>query len=422
MGLTIDGGILIGGGIQLGEPPGYSITPASLNVDEGSSLTINVSAKNVSNGTTLYWTINNVTTVDADFSAVSGSFNVTSEAGSFTVTPVLDATTEGSETFTVSLREGSTSGPVVATTNSITVNDTSLDAANEVQYWIVGGGGAGGYAADPGSSQPVNPGQFGAGGGGGGGVLTASNYPVQGYILYNTTYTITVGAGGSASSSASYSGNDSLFNGIRAYGGGCGGTPGDAPSGNRAGKDGGSGGGGMISGAAGKGVYPGSTFHSQARQGYDGGTSVGVPGNEGAGGGGGAGGAGGNSSGLGAGNGGAAASGGYGGGGGGGGSYVNGSAGAAGSNAGAGAPGAASGGTASNGKAGTANFGGGGGGGGGGSTKDKGGSGGAGGSGVVVIKYPVSKAPAYATTGTVTYTVSGGYRTYTFKSSGTIRF
>jgi hypothetical protein len=39
-----------------------------------------------------------------------------------------------------------------------------------------------------------------------------------------------------------------------------------------------------------------------------------------------------------------------------------------------------------------------------------------------VIKYPVSKAPAYATTGTVTYTVSGGYRTYTFKSSGTIRF
>jgi hypothetical protein len=107
--------------------PTYTLTPAVNNINEGSSLTFTVGGSNITNGT-YYWTINNTTTVTADFGTNSGSFTVTSNSGSFTVTPTADVTTEGSETFTVSMRSTSISGTVLATSSSVTVNDTSLTA------------------------------------------------------------------------------------------------------------------------------------------------------------------------------------------------------------------------------------------------------------------------------------------------------
>ena len=113
--------------------PIYTLTPATSNINEGSSLTVTAGGSNIVDGT-YYWTINNVSTTNADFSAVSGSFIITSNSGSFTVTPTADVTTEGSETFTVSIRTGSISGTVVATTTSVTVNDTSITTG---QAWSV---------------------------------------------------------------------------------------------------------------------------------------------------------------------------------------------------------------------------------------------------------------------------------------------
>jgi len=100
----------------------YSATPASSSVNEGSSLTINVATTNVGD-TTLYF----LNSRPADFPAASdsGSFSLTNGTGSFTVTPTSDSNTEGSETFTVAIKTGSTSGPTVATTSTITINDTS---------------------------------------------------------------------------------------------------------------------------------------------------------------------------------------------------------------------------------------------------------------------------------------------------------
>jgi len=99
--------------------PTYSVTaPASIN--EGSAGTINVTTANVSNGTTLYYTVS----PSGDFGTSSGSFTINSNAGSFTVTPTADATTEGAETATVSIRTGSVSGTIVAT-DTFTINDTS---------------------------------------------------------------------------------------------------------------------------------------------------------------------------------------------------------------------------------------------------------------------------------------------------------
>jgi hypothetical protein len=106
--------------------PVYDVGVIPTSINEGASGTFNVITANVSDGTTLYWTINHTTTSDADFSAVSGSFTITSNQGSFNISPVADATTEGAETFTVSIRTGSVSGPVKYTTASVTINDTSL--------------------------------------------------------------------------------------------------------------------------------------------------------------------------------------------------------------------------------------------------------------------------------------------------------
>jgi hypothetical protein len=97
------------------------ITPAASSVNEGSSITFNVTTAGATNQT-LYYTLSNA----GDFATSSGSFSLTSNAGSFSVTPTADATTEGAETFTVSVRTGSTSGPIIATSSSVTINDTSV--------------------------------------------------------------------------------------------------------------------------------------------------------------------------------------------------------------------------------------------------------------------------------------------------------
>ena len=103
--------------------PAFTITPASINEGSLGSFTVN----NLGNAGTYFWTVLNGTTVNTDFSAVSGSF-VTSTPngnGTFTVTPVIDYTTEGAQTFQVQIRTGNISGTVILTSASVTVNDTS---------------------------------------------------------------------------------------------------------------------------------------------------------------------------------------------------------------------------------------------------------------------------------------------------------
>jgi hypothetical protein len=112
--------------------PTYAVAAAggATSVNEGSSLTFNVTGTNIVNGT-YYFTVTN----SGDFATSSGSFTITSNAGSFSVTPTADVTTEGAETFTASVRTGSTGGTIVATSASITINDTSLTPLPEEWYF-----------------------------------------------------------------------------------------------------------------------------------------------------------------------------------------------------------------------------------------------------------------------------------------------
>jgi hypothetical protein len=167
---------------------------------------------------------------------------------------------------------GNTSVLITATTTETQKTSTrqldfiiTVKPPPAVTYFIVGGGGGGGPAVIS---------------GGGGGVLSGS-----GTISPGVTYDIVVGAGstnygpGRGGDSYIRSQSDSSYiGGTVAYGGGNGGYAPYPPTyiaGQTEGANGGSGGGAGANNMrsetpGGKGVYPGSSFVSADRQGYDG--------------------------------------------------------------------------------------------------------------------------------------------------------
>lgn len=113
-------------------------------VNEGGVITVSVNTADYSEGDTLYWTIEGVsgTINSSDFNSLSGSFTIqANNFAFFSVEPTADLTTEGTETFVLKIRSSSTSGTVLATTNLLTINDTS----RQEYGWFAGG------ASQPGS-------------------------------------------------------------------------------------------------------------------------------------------------------------------------------------------------------------------------------------------------------------------------------
>lgn len=124
------------GGVLLNAQSGptYTATASSTSVNEGSSVTITLVTANTADAT-FYYTLNGLSgTVEAaDFTTpISGSFTTVNNTASVTLTTSADATTEGVETFEVEIRTDSLTGNIVATTPTITINDTSLTATYAV--------------------------------------------------------------------------------------------------------------------------------------------------------------------------------------------------------------------------------------------------------------------------------------------------
>jgi hypothetical protein len=105
--------------------PTYSISSAT-SVNEGSSIDFTVTTSGVANNTTLYWQ-NVGTSNGSDFvdNFNSGSVIINNNTGVITRAIKNDATTEGSETLILNLRITSHLGSLVATSTTVTINDTS---------------------------------------------------------------------------------------------------------------------------------------------------------------------------------------------------------------------------------------------------------------------------------------------------------
>lgn len=279
--------------------PTYSVSTTSTAVNEGASITFEVTTTELSDGTTLYYDTN---LDDSDFSGSTenGSFTITSGAATFTVTLANDTFTEGAETLTARLYDDAGRTNEVATSNSVTINDTSLSlplgdalfhaaavnaqasyswtvptGVTSISVVCVGGGGSGEQNHDGASGGggglayknniSVTPGgtvsvYVGGGGYGTNGQTDAPDGQPS-YIQYNgTQYAIANGGtGGDGNQGSGYITNSQSYPGTNSDGGGDGGCglhwSGCRMSGGGAG--GYNGGGEQSSGYAGNNPYAG---------------------------------------------------------------------------------------------------------------------------------------------------------------------
>jgi hypothetical protein len=234
-------------------------------ITEGSNVTFTFAATNIPNGTILYYnTTGNLTS----FVSNTGSFVMNSISNTFVIATG-SLSFNDIRSFNVVLRSDSAQGAIVATSNNITVNSSSLvpmtatggtqsnvgnyrihtftssgsitfSKSGGVDYLLVAGGGG---------AQPT-----GGGGGGGGLLLSGVNDSTKFTATGGTPYSIVIGSGGSTNTA----GTPTTGLGLTAYGGGAGGN-----------------GNGGSGGRGGKGVYIGSPYISAPRQGYDGGVLAG---------------------------------------------------------------------------------------------------------------------------------------------------
>lgn len=278
----------------------FDVTTSSETVEEGEQITVTVNTTNVPNGI-YYWTTNRPEDVTTD----NGSFSISSNQGSFTVTAYSDWTTEsGAEELIINIRKDSVAGEVVGNSGPVTILDTSQDPIEGEALFLtvgthyftvpnvshigcvaIGGGGGGAGGGSPNTPYQAIQ-QYGRGGGGGGLNYNWSNPPV-GEVL-----TVRVGSGGPGgaaglyagqSGQASYVTSPSLGQIVYAYGGGGGGSQayggpgggwgvGSSPSIIQASYHGGGNGGygGGLGGSGGSGGGGGAGGYGQS-QGYSGG-------------------------------------------------------------------------------------------------------------------------------------------------------
>lgn len=114
------GGILVAGGGSTS--PTYLLGRSSSTVNEGDSFTITLTTTNISDGTLVPYTITGVSSADIDGANTQGNFTVNSNSASLIVNTSADTTTEGTETFTLTL-DG-----IIPTKNiSVSILDTSTN-------------------------------------------------------------------------------------------------------------------------------------------------------------------------------------------------------------------------------------------------------------------------------------------------------
>ena len=154
-GSTSGPGVTTSSNVTIGDvTPTVNIAESTTSVNEGGSVTFTISGSNIPDGTyyyTIYEEEGTIASTDFNPANLNGSFSVSNNSGSITITIAEDITSEGPDKFKIQIRTGSTSGTVIAESNAITINDTSRapgSAANGLTFGPVQVNRDGGTAAN----------------------------------------------------------------------------------------------------------------------------------------------------------------------------------------------------------------------------------------------------------------------------------
>lgn len=116
----------------------YNLVATPNTANENAVINVAVTTTGVPNGTVLYGGINNAGTANtADFTNSQWTVTINNNAGNFAANVLPDLLTEGSETVQFVLRTVSQSGSVVATSNMVTISDTSTGSGGSTGYGLV---------------------------------------------------------------------------------------------------------------------------------------------------------------------------------------------------------------------------------------------------------------------------------------------
>lgn len=95
-------------------------------INNGDILNYTLCSTNLPDNTTLYWTIENITTNNLDFSTTNGIININDNIGHFSVVVTGIVGNEPRETFRVAIRKNSITGPVLLQTGIITIESVQV--------------------------------------------------------------------------------------------------------------------------------------------------------------------------------------------------------------------------------------------------------------------------------------------------------
>jgi hypothetical protein len=111
-------------------PANYSVSASPTSINEGQSTTFTVTTSNVANGTTVGYTLSGITSGDITGN-LTGTITINNNTGSVQVTFSNDATTEGSETATLTLAStDSNNASTGSPSASVTIADTSQGSSS----------------------------------------------------------------------------------------------------------------------------------------------------------------------------------------------------------------------------------------------------------------------------------------------------
>jgi hypothetical protein len=131
-----------------------TLEPTITTVSNGQTINFTLSTTNYEDTTVLYWTIDHISTENADFNTLTGVINIVGNRGQFNVSIGNNNNTEEEETFRVIIRKNSINGPELAKSSIITIRGQTRSSIvdymntccmyspkitiNPVSYFVIG--------------------------------------------------------------------------------------------------------------------------------------------------------------------------------------------------------------------------------------------------------------------------------------------